>query len=73
MLWALLAKPFVSQRLTSVLAKMNADDLDQLGAWVAEGKLKPVLDRSYALAQTAEAVRYVETCHARGKVTIAVA
>lgn len=73
MLWALLAKPFVSQRLTSVLAKMNADDLDQLGAWVAEGKLKPVLDRSYALAQTPEAVRYVETCHARGKVTIAVA
>lgn len=73
MLRTMLAKPFVSQRLTSVLAKVNTDDLAQLGAWVAEGKLRPVLDRSYALAQTAEAVRYVETCHARGKVTIAVA
>jgi NADPH:quinone reductase-like Zn-dependent oxidoreductase len=73
MLWAMLAKPFVSQRLTSVLARINSDDLITLGAWVAEGKLRPVLDRRYALAQTAEAVRYVETCHARGKVTIAVA
>lgn len=73
MLGAMLAKPFVSQRLTSVLAKVNTDDLGRLGAWVALGKLNPVLDRRYSLAQTAEAVRYVETCHARGKVTIAVA
>ncbi len=73
MLTPMLARPFVSQRLTSVLAKVNGDDLAKLGAWAAEGKLRPVLDRSYALAQTAEAIRYVETCHARGKVTIAVA
>ena len=73
MLAAMLTGPFVSQKLTSVLAKVNGDDLARLGAWVAEGKLRPVLDRSYALAETAEAIRYVETCHARGKVTIAVA
>ena len=73
MLGLTLAGPFVSQRLTSVLAKINADDLGELAAWVAEGKLRPVLDKSYALAETAEAIRYVETCHARGKVTIAVA
>jgi NADPH:quinone reductase-like Zn-dependent oxidoreductase len=69
----MLKGPFVSQKVTSVFAKVNGADLARLGAWVAEGKLKPVLDRSYALAQTAEAIRYVETCHARGKVTIAVA
>lgn len=73
MITPMLAAPFVSQKLTSVLAKVNGDDLAKLGAWVAEGKLRPVLDKSYALAQTAEAIRYVETCHARGKVTIAVA
>jgi len=73
MLWLMVAGPFVSQKLTSVLANVNAEDLGKLGAWVAAGKLRPVLDRSYQLAQTAEAVRYVETCHARGKVTIAVA
>lgn len=73
MLEPMVVGPFVSQKLTSVLAKINGDDLGRLGDWVAEGKLKPVLDRSFALAQTADAVRYVETCHARGKVTIAVA
>ena len=30
-------------------------------------------DRSYPLSGVAEALRYVESCHARGKVTIAVA
>lgn len=73
MLWIVVAKPFVSQRLTSVLAKMNTADLNVLAEMVAAGKLKPVLDRSFPLSATAEAVRYVETCHARGKVTIAVA
>ncbi|MFZ0394091.1 MAG: NAD(P)-dependent alcohol dehydrogenase, partial [Terracidiphilus sp.] len=73
MLASMLEGPFVSQRLTSVLARINGDDLAKLGAWAAAGKLRPVLDRSYPLAQTADAIRYVETCHARGKVTIAVA
>lgn len=73
MLWTMIAGPFMSQKLTSVFAKMNGKDLDQLAAWVHAGKLAPVLDRSYPLAQTAEAIRYVETCHAHGKVTLAVA
>lgn len=73
MIEPMLAAPFVSQKLTSVLAKVNGDDLTKLAAWVVEGKLRPVLDRSYPLAQTAEAIRYVETCHTQGKVTIAVA
>ncbi|HWE87156.1 MAG TPA: NAD(P)-dependent alcohol dehydrogenase [Terracidiphilus sp.] len=73
MLELMLAGPFVSQKLTSVLARVNADDLSKLSGWVAAGSLVPVLDRSYALREVPEAIRYVETCHARGKVTIAVA
>ena len=68
---ALLA-PFSSQRLKGVLAKINTADLNVLGGMMSMGKIKPVIDRSYALAQTADAIRYVETCHARGKVIIAV-
>jgi NADPH:quinone reductase-like Zn-dependent oxidoreductase len=36
------------------------------------GKVKPVVDRTYKLAEISDAVRYVEEGHARGKVVIAV-
>jgi NADPH:quinone reductase-like Zn-dependent oxidoreductase len=69
----LLIAPFVSQRLTGVLAKVRTEDLSTLAAMIEAGTLKPVLDRSYPLAETADAIRYVETGHARGKVIISVA
>jgi NADPH:quinone reductase-like Zn-dependent oxidoreductase len=68
----LLIAPFVPQRLTGVMAKINTADLDALGEMVATGKVTPILDRSYPLAETADAIRYVETGHASGKVIIAV-
>jgi NADPH:quinone reductase-like Zn-dependent oxidoreductase len=72
MLGRLLISPFVSQKITGVFAKINSADLDLLGALVASGKIAPVLDQSFALPETAAAIRYVEQCHARGKVTVTV-
>jgi NADPH:quinone reductase-like Zn-dependent oxidoreductase len=72
MLGSAAAAPFVSQRLTSVLAKINTKDLTQLGEWMEAGRLKPVLDRTFSLPEAPAAVRYVEGCHARGKVTVTV-
>jgi NADPH:quinone reductase-like Zn-dependent oxidoreductase len=69
----LVVSPFTSQKLTGVFAKVNADDLDTLGGLLQSGQIKPVLDRSYPLGNVADAIRYVESCHARGKVTISVA
>jgi NADPH:quinone reductase-like Zn-dependent oxidoreductase len=37
---------------------------------VAAGKIKDVLDRCYPLTEGAEALRYQEAGHARGKVVI---
>lgn len=65
--------PFVSQKLTGVLAKIKTADLNVLGEMMQAGKLTPVMDRSFPLFQTADAIRYVETGHARGKVTIVLA
>ena len=72
MLERALLSPFVSQRLTGVLAKANANDLDMLSGLAASGKIIPVLDKSFPLPETPAAIRHVEQCHARGKVTIAI-
>ncbi len=61
-----------TQTLTSFLARRNQDDLLLLAEYLEAGTLKPVIDRSYPLAETADAMRYLETGHARGKVVIAV-
>ena len=61
---------FVSQKFVSFLAKLNQEDLTAIGALVEEGKVTPVIDRRYSLSEAAEAVRYLEEGHARGKVII---
>ena len=71
-LQAMIVSPFVKQKVGFFLAKLNHDDLDYLGKLMAEGKLVPVIDRRYPLAETAEALRYVEAGHSRGKVVIAI-
>ncbi|MGA8161149.1 MAG: NAD(P)-dependent alcohol dehydrogenase [Acidobacteriaceae bacterium] len=62
--------PFRKKKMAFFIAKMNASDLSLLAEWMASGQLTPVLDRCYALAQVPEALHYLETGHARGKVVI---
>ena len=68
----LMQSPAVSQRMVSFLAHQNRDDLAVLRELLDAGKVTPVIDRAYRLNQVAEAVRYLETGHARGKVVITV-
>jgi NADPH:quinone reductase-like Zn-dependent oxidoreductase len=51
---------------------MNAADLLALNELVAAGKVTTVIDRRYPLAELPEAMRYLETRRARGKVVIEV-
>jgi len=53
-------------------AKANKKDLLVIKELLEAGKVVPVIDRQYPLAETAEAIRYLETGRARGKVVIAV-
>jgi NADPH:quinone reductase-like Zn-dependent oxidoreductase len=62
--------PFVSQKLIFMLADANHDDLDVLRDLMQAGKLTPVIDRRYKLADTAQAIGYLEQGHAKGKVII---
>ncbi len=67
---ALALSPFVSQRLTALLSKENADDLDTLAQLVDEGRVRPALERTYALHEAAKAIDHVASGHARGKVAV---
>ena len=68
----LLLSPFVSQRFESILAEIRQDDLRVMSDLMVSGKVRPVIDRTYALAEAPEAIRYLEKGRARGKVIIAV-
>ena len=70
---AMAARPFVKQRLVTWVANENAADLQILAELLESGTLKPVIDRTYSLDDAAEALRYVEEGHTRGKVVVTVA
>ena len=53
-------------------AKANKKDLVIIQELLEAGKVVPVIDRSYPLSEVPEAIRYLETGHARGKVVITV-
>jgi NADPH:quinone reductase-like Zn-dependent oxidoreductase len=68
----LLYSPFVSQEFGTFLAKITKEDLAILKGLMETGKVTPVIDRTYPLNETADAIRYLEEGHARGKVIVTV-
>ena len=54
------------------IARTDKQDLLAIKDLLETGKVIPVIDRRYPLSETAEAIRYLETGHARGKVIILV-
>jgi len=60
----------VSQRIVTFDAKPSAENLATLRSMAEARTLIPAIDRTYPLAEAAEAMRYVETEHARAKVIL---
>jgi NADPH:quinone reductase-like Zn-dependent oxidoreductase len=73
LLRAVVVNRLVRERLRLLPHEQNRDQLLTLTGLIEAGKLTPVLDRTYPLADTAEGLRRVEQGHARGKVVITVA
>jgi NADPH:quinone reductase-like Zn-dependent oxidoreductase len=69
---ALALSPFVRQRLTIRLPKETRADIERLAELVEAGQLTPIIDKTYPLADAAEAMRYLEAGRARGKIAITV-
>lgn len=58
------------QRLLGMLTDIDRPDLEYVTELVEAGSLRPVIDRTYPLSETADALSYLETMRARGKVIV---
>jgi NADPH:quinone reductase-like Zn-dependent oxidoreductase len=64
--------PFVRQRLRPMLSLPKQADLEALAGFLADGTLRPVIDRTFPLEAAADAIHYVCSGEARGKVVVTV-
>ena len=67
---AYLRSRLVSEKFIAYIAQFNKKDMLVLADLMQSGKMTPVIDKTYKLSETADALRYLETGHARGKVVI---
>ena len=63
---------FVAQKTRTFVSMPNNDDLAVLKELIEAGRVTPVIDRTYPLSETPEAIGYVEQGHTQGKVVITV-
>ena len=66
------ALSFFSQRMKSVMARVRQEDLLALRQLIEAGKVSPVIERTYSLSETPEALQYIASGQARAKVVITV-
>ena len=63
---------FVSQSLATFIVSPKQENLVVLTELIESGKVTPVIDRTYPLSETRQAIDHVGGGHARGKVVVAV-
>lgn len=63
---------FIRQRLKPFTSLGKRDDLLVLTDLLAAGRVTPAIDRTYSLADAAEALRHVASGHTRGKVVVTI-
>jgi NADPH:quinone reductase-like Zn-dependent oxidoreductase len=67
---AVLLNPFVRHRLRGLVTRVRGTDLEVLREAIEAGRLTPVLDRTYPLADAVTAIGYVHEGHCAGKVVL---
>jgi NADPH:quinone reductase-like Zn-dependent oxidoreductase len=67
---AFVSSPFLRQQGRPYLSVPKLKDLTLLKELIEAGKVTPAIDRTYPLSDAADAFRYLENGHARGKVVI---
>jgi NADPH:quinone reductase-like Zn-dependent oxidoreductase len=68
--WNAFLSNFSREKFVFYIAKLTKEDFKVLRDLMETGKVSPVIDRTYKIEQTVDAVRYLEEGHARGKVVV---
>lgn len=63
---------FVGQTLGGFTAKTTREDLQALSELIEAGKVTPVVDRTFDLVESPDAVRYLAEGHPAGKIVVTV-
>ena len=63
---------FSGQRLRAVVSKERTEDLEYLTTLIEEGKVTPVIDRTFPLREVPEAIRHLAQGHPGGKIVVTV-
>jgi NADPH:quinone reductase-like Zn-dependent oxidoreductase len=71
-IFAPLSALFTKQKFRSLMFKERQQDLLTMKELIEAGKITPVIDKTYPLSEAAQAIRYLELGHARGKVVVSV-
>ncbi len=69
---AIVVSPLVRRRLRPLFSKPDPGDLAVIAELLEAGRILPVIDATYDLHGAADALRYVEAGHSRGKVVITI-
>jgi NADPH:quinone reductase-like Zn-dependent oxidoreductase len=72
MLRSAVANLFTRKRLRVFVARLSADDLGLLAEMSEAGTLRPVIEKTFPLDETADAFRHLETWRTRGKIAITI-
>ncbi len=67
---AMIFSAFVDEEFGMMMAEVSDDNLSTLSDLMRSGQVTPVIDRRYPLSELADAIRYSEEGHARGKIII---
>lgn len=67
---ALIVSWFVDQDMGLFISSASTADVEILARLMEQGEITPVVDRRYPLTDVADAMRYIEEGHARGKVIV---